>query len=58
MYYNSFQSSRAATIPYHRKRIAEAMYYNSFQSSRAATILWGRLATGWQPAADWQSACL
>jgi hypothetical protein len=20
--------------------------------------MWGRLATGWQPAADWQSACL
>jgi len=43
MYYNLSQSSRAATIQYRRKRIAEAM--------------WGRLATGWQPAADWQSAC-
>jgi hypothetical protein len=55
MYYNSFQYSRAATILYHRKQIAEAMYYNPFLSSRAATILyhrkqiaeamWGRLAT-------------
>jgi hypothetical protein len=52
---HSLQSSRAATILYHRKQIAEAMYYNSFQSSRTATILchrkqiaeamWGRLAT-------------
>jgi hypothetical protein len=51
----SFQYSRAATILYHRKQIAEAMYYNSFQYSRAATILyhrkqtaeamWGRLVT-------------
>jgi hypothetical protein len=38
--YYSFQSSRAATILYHRKQIAEAMYYYQFQSSRAATILY------------------
>jgi hypothetical protein len=42
MYYNPSHSSRAATIIYHRKQIAEAMYYNSFQSSRAATILYRR----------------
>jgi hypothetical protein len=29
---------RAATIPYHRKPVAEAMYYYAFVSSRAATI--------------------
>jgi hypothetical protein len=38
--YYSSHSSRAPTILYHRKQIAEAMYYNSLQSSRAATILY------------------
>jgi hypothetical protein len=62
LYYNLFQSSRAATILYHRKQIAEAMYYNPSHSSRAATILyhreqiaeamWGGLA---KPAADCQN---
>jgi hypothetical protein len=58
-----FQSSRAATVLYHRKQIAEACITISLflraprRSCAAASWMPKQCGAGWQPAADWQSAC-